>query len=62
MDACHLFLHKPWKYDTNVIHDGWCDTHSQYKKKVYSVDTLKKGQLLRIKQTREKIYYFYPNL
>ena len=43
MDACHLFLHKPWKYDTNVIHDGWCDTHSQYKKEVYSVDTLKKG-------------------
>jgi hypothetical protein len=37
-------------------------THSQYKKEVYSVDTLKKGQLLRIKQTKEKIYYFYPNL
>jgi hypothetical protein len=31
MDACHLFLGRPWKYDRNVIHDGKKNTYTLEK-------------------------------
>lgn len=27
MDACHLLLGGPWKYDRRVIHDGYKNTN-----------------------------------
>ena len=28
MDACHLLLRRPWKYDRKVIHDGGENTYT----------------------------------
>lgn len=28
MDACHLFLGRPWEYDRRVIHDGFLNTYT----------------------------------
>jgi hypothetical protein len=28
MDACHIFLGRPWQYDRNVHHDGRKNTYS----------------------------------
>lgn len=28
MDACHLFLGRPWEFDRKVIHDGYHNTYS----------------------------------
>ena len=31
MDACHLFLGIPWKYDRKAIHDGGTNTYTFWK-------------------------------
>ncbi|GJZ48845.1 RNA-directed DNA polymerase [Tanacetum coccineum] len=31
MDACHLLLGRPWLYDHQVKHDGFCNTNSFHK-------------------------------
>ena len=31
MDACHLLLGRPWKYDRKVIHDGGKDIYTFWK-------------------------------
>jgi hypothetical protein len=31
MDVCHLLLGRPWKYDTNVVHDGRKNTYTLEK-------------------------------
>jgi hypothetical protein len=31
MDACHLLLGRPWKYDINMIHDGRKNTYTLEK-------------------------------
>ncbi|GJU14608.1 RNA-directed DNA polymerase [Tanacetum coccineum] len=31
MDACHLLLGRPWLYDHQVKHDGFCNTYSFHK-------------------------------
>ena len=28
MQACHIFLGRPWQYDRKVIHDGFTNRHS----------------------------------
>ena len=28
MDACHLLLGRPWKYDKKTIHDGYSNTYT----------------------------------
>ncbi|PKI77506.1 hypothetical protein CRG98_002112 [Punica granatum] len=28
MDACHLLLGRPWRYDRRVVHDGWTNSYS----------------------------------
>jgi hypothetical protein len=31
MDACHLLLGRPWKYDRKVMHDGEKNTYNFWK-------------------------------
>jgi hypothetical protein len=31
MDACHVLLGRPWKFDKNVIHDGGRNTYTLEK-------------------------------
>ena len=31
MDACHLLLRRPWKFDKKVLHEGFKNTHSFVK-------------------------------
>jgi hypothetical protein len=31
MDACHLLLGRPWKYDREVMHDGENNTYTFWK-------------------------------
>ena len=31
MDVCHVFLGRPWQFDTNVIHDGRNNTYTLEK-------------------------------
>jgi hypothetical protein len=31
MDACHMFLGRPWKYDRNVVHNGRKNTYTLEK-------------------------------
>jgi hypothetical protein len=31
MDACHLLLGRPWKYDKKVMHDGGKKTYTFWK-------------------------------
>ena len=28
MDACHIFLGRPWKFDKKAVHDGFTNRHS----------------------------------
>lgn len=42
MDACHLLLGRPWKFDRRAIHDGWKNTYTFVKDGVkYNLNPLK---------------------
>ena len=45
MDACHLLLGRPWKYDQKVTHNGLKNTHSFIKDGVRIVLALMKPEL-----------------
>ena len=55
MDACHLFLGRPWQYDRDVVHHGQSNIYSfKLKGKKLTLTLLAPNQTHKIETGREK--------